>query len=252
MSSTTNSKAGTSLLPPNRTRFESALSAACAPPELTPEIIATLWDPARCPSPLLPWLAWTLSVDEWRSTWPEAAQRQAIADSAAIHRRKGTVWAVKRVLSTLNISCDIAEWWQTAPPGQPHTFQLVAWANENLTGEHAILTGDLYAMLKRMVDDTKPVRSHYGFKVGARFDDGLAVASASQIAAVGRWPADAVAVQPPPAANPIQVAGAADPQALGRWTGVPAAVQPPPAAHLLRAASAARSLTVIRISMEAR
>lgn len=239
------------LLPPNRSKLEAALAKSCTP-VLAPEVIATLWNPKRCPAHVLPWLAWTHSVDEWRSSWPESAQREAIAASAAIHQRKGTVWAVKRVLGTLNIKCDLQEWWQTAPAGNPHTFKLTAWANENLTGTEAILSAELYTMLMRMIDDAKPVRSHYEFKVGARFDGGLIAANAKQAASLGRWSALPAAVQPPRAISTLRAASAGSSLSLSRRTCVPRAVQPAPQQLSIRAAAAAHSLTVVRIAMEAR
>jgi len=229
-----------------------ALSERLSTLDLTP-VLTNLVDAVE--ADVLPCLADQFHVmgDEgWLLANTDERRRKLIKQSIEIHRHKGTVWAVKSVLEALAVSAEVTEWWQTVPRGAPYTFDLLAWVNDNLSDTSAVLSPETYQRLRRLVDMNKPVRSHFSFRVGARFDDALGAANASQVAAVGRWPADAVAVQPPPAANPIQVAGAADSQALGRWTGVPAARQPPPAIHLLRAASAARSLTVIRISMEAR
>lgn len=86
------------LLPPNATPLERALASVLARISDVPVPIADLWNPARCPAPLLPWLAWTLSVDEWDSGWPEEVQREVIAASVDIHRHKGTIWAMRRAL----------------------------------------------------------------------------------------------------------------------------------------------------------
>lgn len=88
------------LLPPNQTRLEAALANAVQWP-LTPETIATLWDAATCPPSLLPWLAWALSVDEWDSQWPDERKRNAVLQSIALHRKKGTPWAVKTALAAI-------------------------------------------------------------------------------------------------------------------------------------------------------
>lgn len=58
-----------------------------------------LWNPSLCPAPLLPWLAYTLSVDQWDSSWPEEFKRETIAASIQIHMRKGTVAAVKSAVA---------------------------------------------------------------------------------------------------------------------------------------------------------
>lgn len=86
-----------SLLPPNATPQERAIEAAVA--RELPACIRCTWNPETCPAGLLPWLAWAFSVDEWDAGWSEDAKRASIRDAVAIHRRKGTVWAIRRVLS---------------------------------------------------------------------------------------------------------------------------------------------------------
>jgi len=86
------------LLPHNATpaelAFESVLREAFALPVLLREI----WDPETCPVTLLPWLAGAFSVDEWDPDWSEDAKRAVISDSVMVHRRKGTVGAVRQAL----------------------------------------------------------------------------------------------------------------------------------------------------------
>ena len=85
------------LLPRNQTRLEATLANAAGLAH-APEVIARLWDAQRCPEALLPWLAWTASVDEWDETWTEAQKRAQVLGSIAMHRKKGTPWAVKQAL----------------------------------------------------------------------------------------------------------------------------------------------------------
>jgi phage tail P2-like protein len=85
------------LLPPNTTRLERTLTQAATAQPL-PVPIDTLWDPARCPDTLLPWLAWTLRVEDWDPAWSEARKRAVVAEAISIHRMRGTVAAVRRVL----------------------------------------------------------------------------------------------------------------------------------------------------------
>lgn len=87
------------LLPSNASPLERALALTIGRITDLPVQIDTLWDPARCPAALLPWLAWALSVDEWDTGWTEAQQREVIAASVDIHRHKGTVWAMRRALA---------------------------------------------------------------------------------------------------------------------------------------------------------
>lgn len=85
------------LLPPNATPLERALAKACAMPR-SPEEIRKLWNHRTCPLPLLPWLAWAWSVDEWDPAWSEAQQRAIVGASIQLHRKKGTAWAVREAL----------------------------------------------------------------------------------------------------------------------------------------------------------
>ncbi|HHA2458269.1 TPA: phage tail protein I, partial [Stenotrophomonas maltophilia] len=65
------------LLPTNATHAERALARAIVARPLPVDITA-LWDADRCPTALLPWLAWALSVDEWKAYWPEAVKRARV------------------------------------------------------------------------------------------------------------------------------------------------------------------------------
>jgi phage tail P2-like protein len=88
------------LLPPNATDLERRLATAMAAIDDVPVILDTLWNPWTCPLDLLPWLAWSLSVDEWDPTWPEQMKRETLAATPLILRRKGTPWAILEVLKT--------------------------------------------------------------------------------------------------------------------------------------------------------
>lgn len=89
-----------SLLPPNRTRLEAALSATLAP-QVAPDVLRSLLIAADCPANILPWLAWERRVDGWEYAITEADQRALIRDSIELHRHKGTAWAVETALAKL-------------------------------------------------------------------------------------------------------------------------------------------------------
>ena len=80
----------------------------------------------------------------------------------------------------LGVTVELEEWWQRRPPAAPYTFELTAWANDNLLPGQALLNPDLYRRLRRMVELAKPARSTYRFKLGARFNGRLGLASAAQ------------------------------------------------------------------------
>jgi len=150
-----------SLLPQNQTALEAAIANA-AQPDVSPDVIAKLWDAENCPAELLPWLAWALSVDDWDETWDEATQRRVIAASIDIHRKKGTVEAVLKALTSLGHEGKLTEWWQTEPQGTPHTFKAEVDIRNRGIDAAAI------AAIRRQIDAAKPVRSHYGLELIAR------------------------------------------------------------------------------------
>lgn len=88
------------LLPSNQTPLEAALAHVMRP-SVDPDVIKTLWDADRCPVRLLPWLAWAMAVDGWELAESEAAQRSLIKNSLAMHRKKGTPWAVRQIIRSL-------------------------------------------------------------------------------------------------------------------------------------------------------
>lgn len=117
----------TDLLPRNATKPERALSLATG--RTVPVPNRTLWSPETCPADILPWLAWSLSVDEWDAGWTESQKRNAIAESIAQHRRKGTVGALRRALQTLGYEVEIDE-----RTGVAYTFRLLFPASGSAGG----------------------------------------------------------------------------------------------------------------------
>jgi phage tail P2-like protein len=104
------------LLPENATPLEQELTLLSAELELIdPAVIETIWDAWRCPGPMLPWLAWALSVDVWDDGWGEIVKRQAIADSPYYHRIKGTVRAVRSALALALRPYELTEWFDHIP-----------------------------------------------------------------------------------------------------------------------------------------
>ena len=143
-----------SLLPGNACDLERQAAQALAQIQRVPIPLRQLWNPNTCPTPLLPYLAWSLSVDRWDGNWSDATKRAAIRASFFIHSRKGTIGALRRVVEPLGYLIEIIEWWQTAPAGVPGTFALKVGVLE--TG----ITEEMYQELTFLIDDAKPVSPH--------------------------------------------------------------------------------------------
>jgi phage tail P2-like protein len=141
-------------LPPNTTPLERALATACARIDALAVPVRTVRNPDTCPVALLPFLAWECSVDRWDDAWPEALQRAAIKAAYYIHKHKGTIAAVRRVVEALGYRITITEWWQTTPLGEPGTFQLEVGVLESG------ITDAMYGEMERLIADAKPVSRH--------------------------------------------------------------------------------------------
>lgn len=91
----------TDLLPPNSTPLERAMAGIGAQLDSLPIDLRNYRNPMKCPAVLLSFLAWELSVDEWNSQWGEDTKRRVIAESVAVHRRKGTRGSIRRALESI-------------------------------------------------------------------------------------------------------------------------------------------------------
>jgi phage tail P2-like protein len=141
-------------LPPNTTPLERAIATACAALAETPVPLRDLWSADRCPADLLPFLAWSFSVDRWDDNWSEAAKRKTIKAARYIHQHKGTIAAVRGVVESLGYIIKITEWWQTEPRGQRGTFALEVGVLDSG------ITDEMFGEMERLIDDAKPLSRH--------------------------------------------------------------------------------------------
>lgn len=144
----------TSLLPGNLSDLERDLDSAIARMEDIEIPISTLWDPWNCPLDLLPWLAWAVSVDSWRSHWSEDVKRRTVANSIDMHRIKGTRPAVELAIESLGFDCRLLEWFQETPKAAPGTFKLDVYIEDDS------YSATNNSELEQVINDAKNVRSH--------------------------------------------------------------------------------------------
>lgn len=238
-----------SLLPLNSTLLERVLEAA-RDHDLDPDVIRGVADSARCPSNFLPWLGWALKVEGWEAAYTDDQRRELISEAIPVHRTKGTVGAIKRVLKAVRVNADFKEWHQISNAA-PYTFQVTAWANENRPGEGSIISPQLEQRLRALVDAAKNERSHYTFRLGARFDGGLTMANASQAWLLHRRSVEAQAVPLDPSAQTLQFVNAAQGRTLHRSTLEVEPIPIPQSAQTLQWASATQARAVSRGYVEA-
>jgi phage tail P2-like protein len=165
------------VLPPHSTGFERALEQASLWVVQQSEIV-DIWNPTTAPPKFLPWLAWSVSVDEWSAAWPDDYKREVIRQSVAIHRLKGTKGAVRRALEVMGFGAEIKEWFENG--GASHTFDVEAFADDIFEAGYTI-GPDLYDLVVRQIDHVKPARSHFTLKVGERFKAAIYMRNAVRV-----------------------------------------------------------------------
>lgn len=140
------------LLPVGSSPLELAAAESLAQIERVPIPIRELWNPDKCPVHLLPYLAWAFSVDRWDKNWTEKAKRDAVKAAMFIHKHKGTIGALRRVVEPLGYLIRVVEWWQTNETAG--TFRLDIGVLE--TG----ITEEMYQELEALIFDAKPASRH--------------------------------------------------------------------------------------------
>ncbi|MFG0851590.1 phage tail protein I [Pseudomonas sp. FYR_2] len=237
-----------SLLPNNATLLERSLERA-GELGVDPEIIRGVADSARCPPNFLPWLGWALKVEGWEAAYTDDQRRELIREAIPVHKTKGTVGAIRCVLRAVRVNAEFKEWHQI-PNSAPYTFQVTAWANDNRAGEGSIISPELGARLRALVDAAKNERSHYEFRLGARYDGGFVMGNAVQSWAVQRRSMKAQGVPLDTSVQGLQVANATTALSVYRRKveaqGVPIHCE---AGYVV--ANAVQARRVVRCTMEA-
>mgnify|MGYP002714027380 FL=1 len=142
------------LLPPNSTPAERALAEAVSRLGDVPVKIREVWDADTIPLPLLPWLAWAYSVDEWDSAWLETQKRDAVKSSLRVQRQKGTIGAVRQALAALGLSIVVQEWFNETPQGEPYTFRVYVETDQSPASQAQL------SKALSLISTTKNLRSH--------------------------------------------------------------------------------------------
>lgn len=144
----------TPLLPTGSSELEQKAAEVLQEAVRNPIVIADLINPDRCPEKFLPYLAWAFSVDKWDEHWSEQVKRIVIKQSFFIHKHKGTIAAIKRVVEPIGYLVDLKEWFAMQPQGIAGTFSLTIEVTE------AGISPETYNELVRLINDVKPISRH--------------------------------------------------------------------------------------------
>jgi len=127
-------------------------------------------------------LAVQFDLAPWRDTWPVELKRRIVRQMVPQKARVGTLSAVRAALASLGSASSVREWWQKTPKGEPHTFEVVATLPEVAGQLDAQTQEDLFAL----IDEAKPVRSHYTFTLATAMDAGICFGGAFGCASFAR------------------------------------------------------------------
>jgi phage tail P2-like protein len=144
------------LLPINATEFERSLEHVCSRIDSVPALQREIWDADKCPIELLPWLAWSLGVDGWKSYWPEAVKRSRIKWAVNVARKKGTRESVETLVKSFGAGIVVKEWFEQAGEQVPYSFNVFISVNE--LGAHS---ADFLADIVQEIKKVTPVRSRF-------------------------------------------------------------------------------------------
>lgn len=142
-----------SLLPPNATILLKDLESSIGDSFNLPTLNRYVLNPDLAPVHILPWLAWALSVDDWDDGWSETVRRKVIKSSIEVHRKKGTIGALKKALEAFNYeNITVEEWFNYG--GNPYFFRVFFDVTE--PGFDVSILPEV----QKVINNTKNARSH--------------------------------------------------------------------------------------------
>ncbi|QIZ02628.1 putative tail fiber protein [Aeromonas phage AhyVDH1] len=152
------------LLPFQSSDLERDLDIALSHIESEPIPTRTLWNPWECPIDYLPYLAWAVKVGSWSSRWSERVKRQVVASSLDIHRIRGTRPAVEKALESLDVRCEIVEWFERPDLNmEAGTFRVTAHVSTRDGGR--AVDPDFTDEIREAINSAKPASRPYTLAV---------------------------------------------------------------------------------------
>jgi len=154
--------------------------------------IKTLANPKECPVDFLPILAYSFGSDfYWKfKDLDEKQQREMIANSLLLHRKKGTLWAIKKVLDILGFETEITEWWEDKEdpfginPTKPYTFSIVLDITKFYQNSKRVFNEYEQIRVLKYLHIYKNVRSHFYFYIKASCENRVSLLSSVKVAEI--------------------------------------------------------------------
>jgi phage tail P2-like protein len=164
-----------SLLPLNRSPLEIAIEQALTSEQINThnhiQMMQRIGSPLLAPVDLLPWLAWTVSVDYWQSELTEAVKREVIAQSKTLHAHKGSVLAVKKAIESAGYGAnseivegaEVRHYDGTLFADGSAYFEGESWAKYSINvdlGENKGISVGVSANARSIIERAAPARCH--------------------------------------------------------------------------------------------
>ena len=106
------------------------------------------------PAHIVDLLAWQLHVDFYEPQGLSlTARRNLVAGSIPWHRKKGTPWAVKKLLADLGFQAEYLDWWEFG--GDPYLARLKVWVGDDFG-----ISATSKDLIRRAFDCAKSTRTH--------------------------------------------------------------------------------------------
>jgi phage tail P2-like protein len=112
----------------------------------------------------------------WNMADTEAKKRALLKEAIALHRIKGTPYAIRRSLALLGVNATLTEWWQTTPQGTPYTFTIDATVTDQPIGSPA-LDEVRTSQIQRVVTFWNAASRPFALRVGVGMSTALRSAS---------------------------------------------------------------------------
>jgi len=171
-----------SLLPINASQLLKDLESSSLKATSLEALNRYVTNPDLAPDNILPWLAFSVSVDDWSDNWPKVIKREMIKNSISLHQIKGTKRAIQKALEIIGVAGEIVEWWELNPRMTPHSFNITTYLNDNINEYADVIIGlDTQKKLINLIENVKPARSHFNFKLGARFESQISYGVSSKV-----------------------------------------------------------------------
>ncbi|MGL5589080.1 MAG: phage tail protein I [Aeromonas veronii] len=173
------------LLPYCSSELEKELDQALSHIESVEIPIRDLWNPWKCPLVALPYLAWALKVDYWQASWEEKVKRQVVASALDIHRIRGTRPAVEMALESVDVRCEIVEWFERPELGmKPGHFQVTAYVS---TDDNSRVDPQFTEQIREVVNGAKPASRPFTLSVQGMMKTRLGNAATLRIVQARRF-----------------------------------------------------------------